>query len=127
MTEALLTVNQLAAELAVTPRAVRFYEAKGLLAPQRVGTTRVFTRRDRARLALVLRGKRLGFSLAEVGEYLRLYDADRTQQEQTRLLLARVRARIASLEAQRRDLDETLNELREIEGQAVAALSNEQE
>src|SRR5919112_4739402 len=83
----LLTVNQLAEELGVTPRAIRFYEAKGLIAPRRAGTTRVFDRRDRARLLLVLRGKRLGFSLAEIREFLDLYDADHSQHSQLSLLL----------------------------------------
>ena len=86
---------------------------------------RVFTRRDRARLLLVLRGIRLGFSLAEVAEYLDLYDADPSQREQVRLLLGRVRTRIAALEAQRRDLDQALSELRDIAGQAEAALAGE--
>lgn len=122
MTE-LFTVNQLAAELGVTPRAIRFYEVKGLVAPRRAGTTRVFDRRDRARLLLVLRGKRLGFSLAEIREFLDLYDTDRTQQGQISLLLARVRQRIEELERQRRDLDQTLGELRLVENEAAAAMA----
>lgn len=126
MTEApqeLFTVNQLADALGITPRAIRFYETKGLLAPRRVGTMRVFTRRDRARLQLILRGIRLGFSLAEVAEYLRLYDADPTKTEQMRLLRDKVVERIAALEAQRRDLDQALGELRSIAAQAEAALT----
>ena len=119
----LFSVNQLAEELGVTPRAIRFYEAKGLLAPRRAGTTRVFDRRDRARLMLVLRGKRLGFSLAEIREFLDLYDADRSQNSQLSLLLARTRDRIAELEQQRRDLEQTLGELRHVEKEAVAALA----
>src|SRR3954447_1701171 len=119
----LYTVNQLAEELGVTARAIRFYEAKGLIAPRRAGTTRVFDRRDRARLQLVLRGKRLGFSLAEIREYLDLYDADRSQVTQMGVLLDRTRQRIAELEQQRRDLDRTLRELREVARQAEAALS----
>jgi DNA-binding transcriptional MerR regulator len=119
----LLTVNQLAEALGITPRAIRFYEAKGLVAPRRVGTMRVFTRRDRARLQLILRGIRLGFSLAEVAEYLHLYDVDPTQVEQTRLLRDKVATRIAALEAQRRDLDEALAELRGIAAQADAVLT----
>jgi DNA-binding transcriptional MerR regulator len=119
----LFTVNQLAAALGITPRAIRFYEAKGLIAPRRAGTMRVFTRRDRARLLLVLRGIRLGFSLAEVREYLDLYDADPTQREQTRLLRDKVTARIAALEAQRADLEQALAELRGIAAQADAALA----
>lgn len=118
----LFTVNQLAEELGVTARAIRFYEAKGLIAPRRAGTTRVFDRRDRARLLLVLRGKRLGFSLAEIREYLDLYDADRSQVSQVNALLGKTRERIAVLEQQRRDLDQTLAELREVARQAEAAL-----
>jgi DNA-binding transcriptional MerR regulator len=114
----LFTVNQLAEELGVTARAIRFYEAKGLIAPRRVGTTRVFDRRDRARLMLVLRGKRLGFSLASIREFLDLYDADRTQAAQLRLLLESTRGRIRELERQRVDLDQTLRELREVEAEA---------
>jgi DNA-binding transcriptional MerR regulator len=118
----LFTVNQLAEELGVTARAIRFYEVKGLVAPRRAGTTRVFDRRDRARLLLVLRGKRLGFSLAEIREYLDLYDADRSQVTQVSTLLGKTRQRIAELEQQRRDLDQTLAELREVARQAEAAL-----
>ena len=118
----LYTVNQLAEQLGVTARAIRFYEAKGLIAPRRAGTTRVFDRRDRARLLLVLRGKRLGFSLAEIREFLDLYDADRSQAAQVRLLLARTRERIAELETQQRDLEQTLRELREVERQAEGLL-----
>lgn len=118
----LYTVNQLAEELGITGRAIRFYEAKGLIAPRRAGTTRVFDRRDRARLLLVLRGKRLGFSLAEIREFLDLYDADRTQVTQVRLLLGKTRTRIEELERQRRDLEQTLDELREVERQAMEVL-----
>jgi DNA-binding transcriptional MerR regulator len=119
----LFSVNQLAEDLGVTPRAIRFYEAKGLLSPRRAGTTRVFDRRDRARLMLVLRGKRLGFSLAEIREFLDLYDADRSQNSQLSLLLARTRERIAELEQQRRDLEQTLGELRNVEQEAATALA----
>ncbi len=114
----LFTVNQLAEELGVTARAIRFYEAKGLIAPRRAGTTRVFDRRDRARLMLVLRGKRLGFSLASIREFLDLYDAGRTQAVQLRLLLDSTRERIRELERQRVDIDQTLRELREVEAEA---------
>lgn len=119
----LFTVNQLAQDLDVTPRAIRFYEKKGLLHPRRAGTTRVFDRRDRARLLLVLRGKRLGFSLAEIAEYLDLYDADRSQATQVKVLLAKTRMRIAELEQQQRDLTQALSELREVEREADAALA----
>ena len=119
----LYSVNQLAEELGVTPRTIRFYETKGLLAPQRVSNARVFTRRDRARLLLVLRGKRLGFSLDEIREYLDLYAADRGPAGQLQLLLEHTQRRIRNLESQRRDLELTLAELRDIERQALTALA----
>ena len=120
----LFSVNQLAEQLGVTPRAIRFYEVKGLISPRRAGTTRVFDRRDRARLMLVLRGKRLGFSLADIREFLDLYDADRTQVTQARMLLDKVRARMDELEQQRRDLEQTLKELRAVESEAQHALAH---
>lgn len=120
----LYSVNQLALELGVTPRTIRFYETKGLVAPERAGNARVFTRRDRARLLLVLRGKRLGFSLDEIREYLDLYAADRGQASQLRVLLEHAQRRIQNLESQRRDLEQTLSELYDIERQAQAALAS---
>lgn len=117
------TVGELARELGVTPRTVRFYEDLGLVLPRRAGTTRVFARRDRARLILILRGKQLGFSLREIKEFLDLYDADPAHAEQLRLLLDKVRSRIALLDAQRTALDETLAELHRIEAQAATALA----
>ena len=120
--DALFTITDLATELGVTTRAIRFYEAKGLLEPRRVGVNRVYSVRDRARLLLILRGKRLGFSLAEIAEYLDLYDTDPTHQQQLVRLLAGLRQRIGELESQRRDLEQTLGELRDIEDQVLAAM-----
>ncbi len=120
--EKFYTVTELANEYGVSARAIRFYESKGLLTPQRVGWTRVYTHRDKARLELVLRGKRLGFSLADIKEYLALYDADTTQLEQLVWLAEKVRTRIVELEQQRELLGKTLTELREIEDQALTAL-----
>jgi len=108
--------------LGVTARTIRFYEDKGLIAPQRAGTTRVYTHRDRARMALILRGKRLGFSLREIRDYLDLYDVDHTQTEQLRALLKAVAGRVEQLEQQRIALDETLKELNEIKRQADEAM-----
>lgn len=108
----LYSVTELAQELDVTPRALRFYEDKGLIAPQRAGKTRVYTHRDRGRMILILRGKRLGFSLREIAEWLDLYDSDPGQVEQMRLTLSKARHRIETLEAQHRDLQQTLDELR---------------
>ncbi|MEM7225474.1 MAG: MerR family DNA-binding transcriptional regulator [Pseudomonadota bacterium] len=115
----LYTVSELAEHLGVTPRALRFYETKGLVRPQRCGQRRVYTHRERGRLALILRGKRLGFSLKEIGDWLDLYDADPDQREQVQVLLERVRARRTALEAQRADLDATLAELKAIEHEAL--------
>ncbi len=120
--EQLYTVNQLAEELGITPRALRFYEVKGLLSPNRVGNNRVYTKRDRARLKLILRGKRLGFSLAEIREYLDLYNVDGGV-EQLRVLLKRIDARLRDLEQQREDLEATVEELKDIESQVAAALN----
>tara|TARA_R110002020_G_scaffold278358_6_gene493806 strand:- start:4544 stop:4936 length:393 start_codon:yes stop_codon:yes gene_type:complete len=111
-TRDLFAIADLAKEFGISTRAIRFYESKGLLAPERVGATRIFRRRDRARLILILRGKRLGFSLRDISDYLSLYDADRSLQ--VNLLLDKVDERLASLERQRDDLETTITELREI-------------
>ena len=78
MNDKLYSITELAEEFDITPRAIRFYETKCLLSPQRAGATRVYNYRDRARLMLVLRGKRLGFSLEDIKEYIDLYDAERS-------------------------------------------------
>ena len=119
-----MTVMELARETGVTARAIRFYESKGLLHPQRAGTTRIYTHRERGRLQLILRGKRLGFSLTDIGDYLNLYDADPTQQDQIMLLLAKVDARIKELESQKIDLEASLTELSAVKDQALLALKN---
>lgn len=108
----LFAIADLSKEFGISTRAIRFYEAKGLLAPERVGATRIFRRRDRARLILILRGKRLGFSLRDISDYLSLYDANRSQQ--VHLLVDKVDERLASLEAQLQDLQTTISELKEI-------------
>jgi DNA-binding transcriptional MerR regulator len=116
------TVTQLARELGVTARTIRFYEDKGLITPQRAGSTRVYTLRDRARMILILRGKRLGFSLREIKEYLDLYDVDHSQAEQIRALQNAVRKRLGSLKEQRKALEITIDELDDILRQAEDAL-----
>jgi DNA-binding transcriptional MerR regulator len=115
--EPLRQIQDVATELGVTTRTIRFYEDKGLLDPPRVGTMRVYSRREIGRLQLILRGKRLGFSLREIGEFLDLYDVDDLHLEQTRRLLARVTERVDGLEAQRQALEQTLDELRDIADQ----------
>ena len=119
----LYSVSQLAGELGITARALRFYEDKQLITPQRAGTTRVYTSRDRARLKLILRGKQLGFSLREIKEYLDLYDADPQHHVQIRQLQDAVRRRAAQLAAQRAAIEASLGELAEIDQQCRDALA----
>jgi DNA-binding transcriptional MerR regulator len=121
--ERLYTIGELADELEVTTRAIRFYEAKGLIAPVRRGVQRSYSRRDRARLRLILRGKNLGFSLEEVAQYLKLYDADPAQITQTQMLLSHVERAIDDLQTKRTDIDRTLKELKEIRSQCIEHLS----
>lgn len=107
------TIRQLCLEFKVTPRALRFYEDKGLLSPAREGQNRVYSRRDRGRLILILRGKRMGLSLTEIHDILELYkagDGGLTQATQT---LKKMRERITALEAQREDINQSIEELRE--------------
>lgn len=105
------SITDLCAEFGVTPRALRFYEDEGLIGPERRGTQRLYSARDRARLAWILRGKRVGFSLSDIRELLDLYDLGDGRATQRRLTTERCRERIASLEAQRRDLDAAVAEL----------------
>ena len=108
---------------AVVETIFRFYESRGLILPERRGSNRTYSRRDRARLRLILRGKNLGFSLEDIGDYLSLYDSDPAQITQTRLLLERVEGHIADLNAKRADLDRTLDDLKEIRAQCKRHLS----
>ncbi len=106
------SISEVSREYNVTPRAIRFYEAEGMLAPSRQGQTRIFSTRDRARLALIVQGKRVGFSLAEIREILDLYgvhDGGVAQAVHSRKKFAE---RIDTLERQKIDIDESLKELR---------------
>ncbi len=116
----LYSVTELANDLGITPRAIRFYETKGLIKPQRVSTNRVYTYRDRARMQLILRGKRLGFTLADIKEYLDMYDIDPSKEKQVKLLLEKVERRIEELQQQREDLETTLVELDEMRQECIA-------
>ena len=106
------TIRQLCLEFGVTARALRFYEDRGLLQPDRRGQQRVFNTRDRARLQLILRGNRVGFSLAEIGDLLDLYDKDDQHAQQMAASVAQFKRRIVALEAQRVDIELSIEDLR---------------
>lgn len=105
------TISELAREFDVTTRTIRFYEDQGLLSPAREGTTRVFSARDRVRLKLALRGKRLGFTLAEIRELFELYDVSRDEHKQLEEFLAKLERRRTRLEQQREDIEVMLSEI----------------
>lgn len=109
------TIGALADEFDVTPRAIRFYEERGLLSPSRRGSARVYGTQDRARLKLILRGKRLGFGLEEIREMIELYEVEDGQTAQLEHCLKVGRQKIAALESQRQDIEATLEELRGFE------------
>jgi len=106
------TIGELAREFGITLRAIRFYEDKDLLNPRRQGMTRLYSRRDRARLKLILLGKRVGFSLVEIGEMLDLYDLKDGQATQLKVALTKFDEQIAFLDAQRTEIDQALGDLR---------------
>ena len=109
------TIAEVAEEYGVTHRTVRHYEELGLITPERRGTARVYHRRDRTRLGLILRGKRLGFPLEEIRTIIDLYDAPRGRRSQLEYVLGQIDERRAYLEQRRRDLDAALSELTEFE------------
>ncbi len=113
MNDDLMTIREMCDTFGVTPRTLRFYEAKELLSPRRVGQKRLFTRRDRARLKLILRGKRFGFSLEELRQLLDLYDRGDRQETQIATAYALAERRLAEMERQRAELDSAISELRE--------------
>lgn len=116
------SISALAKEFGITTRTIRFYESRGLISPQRIGTTRKYSKRDRARLILILRGRNLGFTVEDVSEYLSLYDSDPAQLAQTRLLLDKVTVAIDDLETKRRDIERSLADLNEIRARCDAHL-----
>jgi DNA-binding transcriptional MerR regulator len=121
------TISELAKEFGVTTRTLRFYEDQGLLTPKREGASRVFSQRDRGRLKLALRGKRLGFSLAEIRELFELYDVSRDEHKQLEEFLARLERRRAHLEQQREDIEIMLHEIDFFANQCRRLLRGESE
>ncbi len=116
------TISQLADEFQVTSRALRLYEEEGLLSPERVGTRRIFHERERVRLRLVLRGKRLGWSLSEIRELIDLYDSSHGEEAQLERMLEKLEDRREMLEVQKQDVELALADLDQIAGNAQAAL-----
>ena len=117
------SISDLAQEFNLTTRAIRFYEDEGLLQPGRSGRRRVYGTRDRVRLKLILRGKRLGFSLSEVRDIIEMYDLDSGETGQLRYFLEQIQQRREALEQQRHDIDLTLEELDHIESQCQGRLT----
>ena len=117
------SISDLAREFGITPRTIRFYEDQGLILPRREGRTRVFSRRDRTRLKLALRGKRLGFSLAEIGYLINMYDTARDESTQLTRFLDVLAARRALLEQQREDIEAVLAEVNGLEEQCRRLLA----
>ena len=118
------SIGDLAREFDVTHRTMRFYEDEGLLSPKRIGSRRVYSKRDQVRLKLILRGKRLGFSLAEVREMLELYDSAPDERPQLEKFAVALAARREQLERQREEIDEVLGEIRAFERQSKKLLNS---
>lgn len=119
-------IADLAKEFGVTTRTVRFYEDKGLISPTREGQRRIYSPRDRVRLRLIMRGKRLGLSLDEIADLMDLYDADPSEITQLKQFIDVIRARKSVLEEQKKDIDESLSEMNRLERQCTQLLSQKQ-
>lgn len=117
------TIGDLSREFDVTTRTIRFYEDEGLLAPERRGQARLYSQRDRVRLRLILRGKRLGFSLSEIQEIIDLYDREPGEAGQLRHFLAKITERRRQLDQQREDIEVTLAELANVEARCKSRLA----
>lgn len=120
--ESAFSIGQLAREFDVTTRTIRFYEDQGLLSPKRRGQTRLFDQRERTRLKLILRGKRLGFSLAEIREIVDMYDAPPGEAGQLQLLIDKIDDRRTRLQQQRADIAVALRELDSVSARCVERL-----
>ncbi len=122
MSKKTYTISELASEFDITTRAIRFYEEKGLIQPAREGRKRVYSTADRARLTLILRGKRIGMSLDESMEIIAMYDPDHGNRDQLKELLGRVQERQLSLQTQLEDIQATLESLNDVEQRCRKAL-----
>ncbi len=118
------TISDLAAEFDITTRTIRFYEEKGLLQPERSGNSRIYTPADRTKLKLILRGKRLGFSLDESRSIIEMYDPAHGNTDQYNSLLAKIREKRSQLEQQLHDIEVMMLELQEAEDKALEAMAS---
>ncbi|EFL90755.1 MerR family DNA-binding transcriptional regulator [Ahrensia sp. R2A130] len=116
------SITDLTREFDVSTRTIRFYEDEGLIKPLRRGRTRLFRPSDRVLLKQILRGKRLGFSIAEIREIIEVYRASKGEEPQIRLMMARIQEKTAELEQKRRDIEETLAEMNAAEAQCITRL-----
>ena len=123
-TEQTFSISELAKEFDITTRSIRFYEDQGLVTPRRQGQTRIYSKRDKVRLKLILRGKRLGFTLAETGRLFELYDADKSSATQLKIMLELISDKKAHLERQMDDIKVVLMELVTAERRCRDTLKN---
>lgn len=121
----LFSIGDLSREFGVTTRTIRFYEDQGLLSPTREGQNRIYRPRDRVRLKLILRGKRLGFSLKEIKELIELYDAPEGETGQLRSFIDKIRARRGELMVQKQDIEHVLDELDSLERRCADLLGGQ--
>ena len=125
MSDQIYTISQLAEEFGITTRTMRFYEEKGLIKPQREGQKRLYSAADRVRIKLILRGKRIGMSLAESSEVIDMYDPKHNNADQLHSLLHKVENQRQLLQRQKQDIDEMLTSLAEVEGLCNRALQSQ--
>ena len=118
------SISELSKEFDITTRSIRFYEDQGLLMPARKGQTRIYNQRDRVRLKLILRGKRLGFSLAETGRLFELYDADKSSAKQLSSMMELISQKKNDLKQQLDDINAVLIELNDLEDNCQSILTN---
>jgi len=109
------SITELSKEFDITPRSIRHYEQEQLISPQRQGSQRIYNKGDRVRLQLILRGKRIGFSLAEIREIIKMYDSPSGEKKQTQLLLSKIEERREALSQQQKDIKTMLTELEQLE------------
>tara|TARA_X000000950_G_scaffold187715_1_gene227014 strand:+ start:3303 stop:3680 length:378 start_codon:yes stop_codon:yes gene_type:complete len=122
--DTLYTVPQLSKELDITERAIRFYESKGLVKPNRAGNTRIFNYKDKARLLIILRAKKLGFSLKDIKTYLDLYEVDPSQKIQSKNALEAISHRLFQLEDQKKEINFIIKELKSLKNDIAETLKH---